>query len=98
MPGTKDNSQSPPVSLLPTTVIGSYAYPSWLWTALEEMRQGKYGESDIAETLGDRSAGDWHGMKQPSIHAETSVWCFRSSLKNSPTVLAVMPAKGLPRT
>jgi methionine synthase II (cobalamin-independent) len=39
--------------LLPTTVIGSYAYPSWLWTALEEMRQGKYGETDIAETLGD---------------------------------------------
>ena len=39
--------------LLPTTVIGSYAYPGWLWTALEEMRQGKYGESDIAETLGD---------------------------------------------
>jgi len=39
--------------LFPTTVIGSYAYPSWLWTALEEMRQGKYGESDINETLGD---------------------------------------------
>lgn len=39
--------------LLPTTVIGSYAYPSWLWTALEQMRQGKYGEADIAETLGD---------------------------------------------
>jgi 5-methyltetrahydropteroyltriglutamate--homocysteine methyltransferase len=45
--------QQPPLPLLPTTVIGSYAYPSWLWTALEEMRQGKYGESDIAETLGD---------------------------------------------
>lgn len=40
-------------TLLPTTVIGSYAYPSWLWTALEEMRQGKYGESDIDETLAD---------------------------------------------
>ena len=39
--------------LLPTTVIGSYAYPSWLWTAMEEMRQGKYGETDIAEALGD---------------------------------------------
>ena len=45
--------QQTPLPLLPTTVIGSYAYPSWLWTALEEMRQGKYGESDIAETLGD---------------------------------------------
>ena len=45
--------QEPQLPLLPTTVIGSYAYPSWLWTALEEMRQGKYGESDIDETLGD---------------------------------------------
>lgn len=47
---TADDRKFP---ILPTTVIGSYAYPSWLWTALEEMRQGKYGESDIAETLGD---------------------------------------------
>ena len=45
--------QEPERPFLPTTVIGSYAYPSWLWTALEEMRQGKYGESDIDETLGD---------------------------------------------
>jgi 5-methyltetrahydropteroyltriglutamate--homocysteine methyltransferase len=49
---SKEGQGSTPV-LLPTTVIGSYAYPSWLWTALEEMRQGKYGETDIAETLGD---------------------------------------------
>lgn len=48
---TENNRVAAP--LLPTTVIGSYAYPSWLWTALEQMRQGKYGESDIAETLGD---------------------------------------------
>jgi len=44
---------SPGLPMLPTTVIGSYAYPSWLWTALEEMRQGKYGETDIVEALGD---------------------------------------------
>jgi 5-methyltetrahydropteroyltriglutamate--homocysteine methyltransferase len=46
----EDRAMLPP---LPTTVIGSYAYPSWLWTALEEMRQGKYGETDISETLDD---------------------------------------------
>ena len=45
--------QEPQLPLLPTTVIGSYAYPSWLWTALDEMRQGQDGESDIDETLGD---------------------------------------------
>jgi 5-methyltetrahydropteroyltriglutamate--homocysteine methyltransferase len=53
MTTTNDASGDLHLPLLPTTVIGSYAYPSWLWTALEEMRQGKYGETDIAETLGD---------------------------------------------
>lgn len=53
MSENRDIGPNPKLPLLPTTVIGSYAYPSWLWTALEEMRQGKYGESDIAETLGD---------------------------------------------
>jgi 5-methyltetrahydropteroyltriglutamate--homocysteine methyltransferase len=53
MNGDNANGAIAKLPLLPTTVIGSYAYPSWLWTALEEMRQGKYGESDIAETLGD---------------------------------------------
>ena len=32
-----------PLPLLPTTVIGSYATPGWLWTAMEEIKQGKYG-------------------------------------------------------
>jgi hypothetical protein len=50
---SETQQQKTTLPLLPTTVIGSYAYPSWLWTALEEMRQGKYGETDIAETLDD---------------------------------------------
>ena len=29
--------------LLPTSVIGSYATPGWLWTALEEIKAGRYG-------------------------------------------------------
>jgi 5-methyltetrahydropteroyltriglutamate--homocysteine methyltransferase len=39
--------------LLPTTVIGSYATPSWLWTAMEEIKKGAYGETDIKETYDD---------------------------------------------
>jgi 5-methyltetrahydropteroyltriglutamate--homocysteine methyltransferase len=39
--------------LLPTTVIGSYATPSWLWTAMEEIKKGAYGETDIKETYED---------------------------------------------
>ena len=39
--------------LLPTTVVGSHAYPSWFMTALEEMRQGRYGLTDQREALDD---------------------------------------------
>ena len=42
-----------PLPLLPTTVIGSYATPGWLWTAMEEIKQGKYGATDIKETYDD---------------------------------------------
>ena len=38
---------------LPTTVIGSQAMPSWLWTAVGEIEKGNYGETDIRETLDD---------------------------------------------
>ena len=39
--------------LLPTTVVGSYATPSWLWTAMGEIDKGNYGQTDIRETLDD---------------------------------------------
>lgn len=39
--------------LLPTTVIGSYATPSWLWTSLEEIEKDNYGITDIRETFDD---------------------------------------------
>jgi 5-methyltetrahydropteroyltriglutamate--homocysteine methyltransferase len=39
--------------LLPTSVIGSYAWPSWFITAVEAMKRGEYGPADIQETLND---------------------------------------------
>ncbi|HEX7929006.1 MAG TPA: methionine synthase, partial [bacterium] len=39
--------------LLPTTVIGSHALPSWLWHARAAMAEGKFGSTDIDETLED---------------------------------------------
>lgn len=39
--------------LLPTSVIGSYATPSWLWTALDEIEAGSYGVTDERETFDD---------------------------------------------
>ena len=40
-------------TVLPTSVIGSHALPSWLWLAREAMAAGRYGARDIAETLED---------------------------------------------
>lgn len=31
---------------LPTTVVGSYAIPSWLWAAYEKIEAGGFGEMD----------------------------------------------------
>lgn len=39
--------------LLPTTVVGSHAYPSWFLTALEEIKQGRYGITDEREAMDD---------------------------------------------
>jgi len=40
-------------SMLKTSVIGSYATPSWLITALDAISRGEYGALDIKETLDD---------------------------------------------
>lgn len=39
--------------LLPTTVMGSHGIPSWLWTALEEIKAGRYGRTDAEEAFDD---------------------------------------------
>lgn len=39
--------------LLPTSVIGSYAWPSWFITAVAAMQRGEYGPADMEETLND---------------------------------------------
>ncbi len=42
-----------PAKLLPTTVIGSHGLPGWLWLAREAMAEGRFGPTDIEETLAD---------------------------------------------
>ena len=44
-------SESLPI--LPTSVVGSHATPSWLWTALDAIKAGQYGETDVRETFND---------------------------------------------
>jgi 5-methyltetrahydropteroyltriglutamate--homocysteine methyltransferase len=43
----------PGPALLPTSVVGSYALPSWFWTAMDAIKEGKYGPTDVRETLDD---------------------------------------------
>ncbi len=38
---------------LPTSVVGSYATPGWLWTALEEIKARRYGPTDEREVFDD---------------------------------------------
>ena len=42
-----------PYMMLTTSVIGSYAIPSWLISSIEAMKRGEYGPLDIQETLDD---------------------------------------------
>lgn len=42
---------------LTTSVIGSYAWPSWFVWAVEAIRRGEFGSRDVEETLND--AVDW---------------------------------------
>lgn len=39
--------------MLATSVIGSYAWPSWFITAVEAIKRGEYGPRDIEETMND---------------------------------------------
>src|ERR687885_9189 len=41
------------IPLLPTSVIGSYAWPAWLHTALAAAERGEYGPADMRETQDD---------------------------------------------
>ena len=46
-------SRSDYIAMVQTTVIGSYAWPSWFITAVESIRRGEYGPKDVEETLDD---------------------------------------------
>jgi 5-methyltetrahydropteroyltriglutamate--homocysteine methyltransferase len=42
--------------ILPTSVVGSYAIPAWLWAAWEKIEAGGFGAMDVAETENDAVA------------------------------------------
>ncbi len=46
-------SKSLPLPLLPTSVVGSYARPGWLWAGLAGAERGEFGPVDLDEMLDD---------------------------------------------
>src|SRR5215207_10411820 len=44
-------ADSRPLPLLPTTVVGSHARPSWWHLAAQAVREGRFGARDTEETL-----------------------------------------------
>ena len=42
-----------PLPILPTSVVGSYAWPSWVWSGLAAAERGEYGPADVRELLDD---------------------------------------------
>jgi 5-methyltetrahydropteroyltriglutamate--homocysteine methyltransferase len=39
--------------LIPTHVMGSHGFPGWFWGALEKIKAGDYGQTDVKETFDD---------------------------------------------
>lgn len=52
-PGTKTHTLSDSITILPTSVVGSYARPAWFWTAYESAQRGELGDDDIKEVIDD---------------------------------------------
>ena len=46
-------ARRPGPRILPTSVVGSHALPGWFWTALEAIKEGKYGQTDVREVMDD---------------------------------------------
>src|SRR5215468_2793930 len=42
-----------PLPLLYTHVMGSHGFPGWFWTALDKIKAGEYGQTDVKEAFDD---------------------------------------------
>ncbi|HEV2419785.1 MAG TPA: cobalamin-independent methionine synthase II family protein [Terriglobia bacterium] len=53
--------------LLPTSVVGSYARPAWVWTALEAARRGELGPADLEEVQNDAVDMAIHDQEEAGV-------------------------------
>ena len=42
---------APALPILPTSVVGSYAIPAWLWAAYEKIEAGGFGVMGVAPAV-----------------------------------------------
>ncbi len=74
--------------LLPTTVVGSYAHPSWFYAAKELMEADRFGPTDVAETFDDavdRAVADQEQagldiISDGEMRRASFVWAFASRM------------------
>src|SRR3989454_10499527 len=52
-PSGKEQRVSAALPPIPTHVMGSHGFPGWFWTALDKIRAGEYGQTDVKETFDD---------------------------------------------
>jgi 5-methyltetrahydropteroyltriglutamate--homocysteine methyltransferase len=57
----------PTLPLLPTSVVGSYALPPWLYAAKEFIQAGRFGKRDIQETIEDATLVALHDQTQAGV-------------------------------
>jgi 5-methyltetrahydropteroyltriglutamate--homocysteine methyltransferase len=70
--------------ILPTTVIGAYAHPAWLYASKEWIASGRFGETDIAElfddavdrAIADQELAGIDIISDGEMRRESFVWAF----------------------
>src|SRR5512143_1836745 len=53
--------------LLYTHVMGSHGFPAWFWTALDKIKAGEYGQTDVKETFDDATQLAVRGQERAGI-------------------------------
>jgi 5-methyltetrahydropteroyltriglutamate--homocysteine methyltransferase len=84
--------------LLPTSVIGSYAWPGWLNTALDAAHRGEYGPDDLREVQDDAVDLAVREQEQAGVDLITDgemrrVGFFTAEFYSHMSGLAELPAK-----
>ena len=56
---------APALPILPTTVVGSYAIPAWLWAAYEKIEAGGFGVMDDITSASRLEDDGLHYLPEP---------------------------------